>query len=292
MAILTFDIGGTFVKYGVWDNESLKQKGKFKTPESWEKMKVELLFYKEKVASQFNLEGVAFSAPGSVNREKRQIEGESKVNYLHFFPIYDELETLFGLPVSFENDANCAALAEMRKGSAKDNKDVLFVIIGTGIGGTVIVNKKIVKGFNNYAGEFGFMLLDDEQDFGELASAVAMSKRYANKKGISSKNIDGKYVFDLARKDDLIAQEEVDSFFYYLTIGLYNLANAFDPEKIILGGGVSNLEEFLEKISKEFDELYERIYHNPYRPVIDLCTFNNDANLIGAVYKFIENETV
>lgn len=125
-------------------------------------MKEELLIYKARIANQFDLEGVAFSIPGAVNLEKRQIEGESKVDYMHFYPIYDELEALFGLLVSFENDANCAALAEIWKGSTKDSQNVLFVIIGTGIGGAVIVNNEILQGFNNYAGEFGIIFLNDE----------------------------------------------------------------------------------------------------------------------------------
>lgn len=288
MAILAFDIGGTSVKYGIWSDESLSDKGKFKTPQTWTEMKAQLSRVKEEADSTYSLEGVAFSAPGAVNQIDRQIEGVSAVRYLHFFPIYDELEAMFGLPVSFENDANSAGLAEVWKGAAKDNDNVLFVVIGTGIGGAVIVNKKVHHGPHLFGGEFGFMLLNETKTFSQIGTAVAMSRRYAERMGMSYDDIDGKAVFELANQGDVIAKEEVDTFFMYLTMGLYNLAYAFDPEKIVIGGGVSSMEGILERIEVEFDSLFGRLQHTPFRPVIETCEFKNDANLIGAVYNFMQ----
>lgn len=288
MAILAFDIGGTSVKYGTWSNDTLGEKGSFKTPETWVEMKEKLLSVKETIEERISIEGVAFSAPGAVNQEKRQIEGVSAVAYLHFFPIYDELEELFGLSVSIENDANSAGLAEVWKGAAKNNDNVLFVVIGTGIGGSVIVNKKVQHGKHLFGGEFGFMLMNERQTFSEVGTAVAMSRRYAERMGISKDDIDGKAVFDLANQGDAIAKVEVDTFFMYLTMGLYNLAYAFDPEKIVIGGGVSNMEGLLERIDLEFDALFNRVQYTPFRPVIETCDFKNDANLIGAVYNYVQ----
>lgn len=289
MTILAFDIGGSSVKYGTWSNEVLKNKGFFKTPKTWEAMKEQLLSVKEEAELKDSLEGVAFSAPGAVDQESRQIEGVSAVKYLHFFPIYDELEELFDLPISIENDANSAGLAEVWKGAARNSENVLFVVVGTGIGGSVIVDKKVQHGKHLFGGEFGFMLLNEKQTFSEIGTAVSMSKRYAKRMGLSSDEIDGKEVFNRADKGDTVAKEEVDTFFLYLTMGLYNLAYAFDPEKIVIGGGVSSMEGILERIDLEFDELFNRLGHSPFRPVIETCDFKNDANLIGAVYNFIQN---
>lgn len=288
MAVLAFDIGGTSVKHGIWSDESLSDKGKFKTPQTWTEMKAQLSRVKEEADLTYSLEGVAFSAPGAVNQIDRQIEGVSAVRYLHFFPIYDELEEMFGLPVSFENDANSAGLAEVWKGAAKDNDNVLFVVIGTGIGGAVIVNKKVHHGTHLFGGEFGFMLLNETKTFSQVGTAVAMSRRYADRMGIGYDDVDGKAVFELASQGDAIAKEEVDTFFMYLTMGLYNLAYAFDPEKIVIGGGVSSMEGILERIEVEFDSLFARLEHTPFRPVIETCEFKNDANLIGAVYNFMQ----
>lgn len=288
MAILAFDIGGTSVKYGTWSNDTLTDKGHFKTPKTWTEMIENLVSVKDEVDKKNSLEGVAFSAPGAVNQDARQIEGVSAVRYLHFFPIYDELEKVFGLPVSFENDANSAGLAEVWKGAAKNSENVIFVVIGTGIGGAVIVDKKVQHGKHLFGGEFGFMLLNERQTFSEIGTAVSMSKRYAKRMGMSYEDIDGKAVFHLANQGDTVAQEEVGTFFMYLTMGLYNLAYAFDPEKIVIGGGVSSMEGILERIDLEFDALFNRLQHSPFRPVIETCDFKNDANLIGAVYNFIQ----
>ena len=290
MAILAFDIGGSSVKHGVWVEDRLVQTGWFKTPKTWEEMKTQLIEVKEKAEQNYLLEGAAFSAPGAVNQQAKQIEGISAVMYLHYFPIYHELEEALALPVSVENDANCAGLAEVWKGSARDNHNVIFVVIGTGIGGAVIVDKKVHHGAHLYGGEFGYMLLNERQTFSELATAVSMSRRYADRKGLSHDAIDGKRVFELAGAGDPVAMEEVDTFYFYLAMGLYNIAYAFDPEKIIIGGGVSNLAGLIDRLKIEFAKLLDRIDYNTFRPELDLCTFRNDANLIGAVYHFLQTE--
>lgn len=288
MAILAFDIGGTSVKYGVWTKGNLIEKDKFKTPKTWEEMKDKLLKVKEKLAERYHFGGVAFSAPGAVNQSARQIEGTSAVPYLHFFPIYDELEALFELPVTMENDANSAGLAEVWKGSAKNSDMVLFVVIGSGIGGAVIANKEVHHGPHLFGGEFGYMLLNEEKTFSQLGTAVAMAKRYAKRKNMSPDDIDGQQVFQLAEQGDPLAKEEVDTFFYYLAMGLYNLAYSFDPEKIVIGGGVSHLDGLMERLNESFKELLERLQWNTFIPVLELCTFKSDANLIGATYHFMQ----
>lgn len=287
MMLLVFDIGGTYTKYGIWKKDTLVENNKFETPATWEAMKENLVRVQGNIASEYNLEGVAFSVPGAPNPATRQIEGESLVEYLHYFPIYDELEEAFGLPVAFENDANAAALAEIAQGSAQGVSNAIFVIIGTGIGGTVLINDEIVPGHNQYAGEFGFMLMNEEEEnFGQLATAVSMSERYAKRKGLDVDSITGEQVFALAEEGDDVAKEEVDRFFYYLTVGLYNLTTVLNPEKVVIGGGVSNLDGFLGKIEDQLDRLSERIYHFPFRPTIEIATFKSEANLIGAASYF------
>lgn len=288
MSLLAFDIGGTSVKYAIWDEDRLKEKGSFLTPESWEELKNQLLHVKETFEKQFVLSGVAFSAPGAINQIERQIEGVSEVPYIHFFPIYDELEKVFGLPVSFENDANSAGLAEIWRGAAIDKSSVLFVVLGTGIGGAIIVDGEIQHGHHQLGGEFGFMLLDGERTFSELGTAVAMARRYAKRMNIPTNKVSGEEVFQLAEKGDDIAKEEVQTFFHYLVRGLYNLAYSFDPEVLLLGGGVSNKPDLIEKINEEMDALFSRLRVPPYRPVVELCHFKNDANLIGAIYNFMQ----
>lgn len=286
MSLLVFDIGGSSIKYGVWDNDSLNNKSSFPTPPTWEEMKTALKTTQEKVAESYNIEGVAISSPGAVNQQKGVVEGASAVPYLHHFPILPEYEQLFGCPVAFENDANCAALAEVWKGAAKGLGNVLFVVVGSGIGGSVIVDGKVQHGKHLFGGEFGYMLLNENQTFSELGTAVHMAKRYAKRMDIPESSINGQEVFIRAENEDPIAKEEVETFYRYLAQGIYNLQYSFDPEKIIIGGGVSSKEDLLPQLNKQLERIIAQVEIAPFIPEIALCDFRNDANLIGAVYNF------
>lgn len=291
MSLLTFDIGGTSVKYGIWSDDQLSEKQSFPVPDNWDEMKAELNKVKSQFENQFNLEGVALSAPGAVNQIDRRIEGISAIPYIHHFPIYDELEELFGLPVALENDANCAALAEVWKGAAKDNKNVLFVVIGTGIGGSVIVDKEVQHGAHLFGGEFGIMLLNEKETFSQLGTTVALARRYNERMDMTAMPVDGRTVFDLAERGDEAAAEEVKKFYRYLSMGLFNLTYAFDPEVILIGGGVSSRPDLLEKLNAEIEILMKELELDIFRPVLDVCAYKNDANLIGAVYNFKSKHT-
>ena len=108
-----------------------------------------------------------------------------------------------------------------------------FLVIGTGVGGSIIINNQIWHGAHLYGGEFGFMIIDGKQ-LSDLASPVTMAKSYNKKTG---KDFDGKTVFELADTDDPIAQEEREKFLHALAVAIFNIQHSFDPEKIIIGGG-------------------------------------------------------
>ncbi|MGS2780091.1 ROK family protein [Robertmurraya sp. GLU-23] len=286
MSLVVFDIGGSAVKYGVWDSEEITGKGSFVTPATWEEMKANLLRVKQEFGDQYQIEGIAFSSPGAVNQKTGIIEGASAVPYLHNFPIFTELTELLGCPIAIENDANCAGLAEVWMGAAKGLKDVIFVVVGSGIGGAVIVNGKIHHGKHLFGGEFGYMLLTDEGTFSALATPVSMANRYAERMKLTSKEISGKEVFDLAEQGDQVAIEEVEKFYRYLAQGIYNLQYSFDPEKIIIGGGVSSKSDLIPQVTRKLTEIIEQVKIATIFPEIEICQYKNDANLIGAVYNF------
>ncbi len=283
MALLAFDIGGTAVKYGVWENDRLVETAKFNTPDTWDEMKRQLKNTAESMKTKYHLEGAAFSVPGAVNKDEGIIQGISAVPYIHHFPISHSLSELLQLPVCMENDANCAALAELWSGAASDCKNVVFVVIGTGIGGAVIVNGELQRGEHLYGGEFGLMVLEQGKSFSELGTAVNMAKRFSAKVG---KEYSGEQVFQLAEAGDEAAQEEVNMFYHYLTLGLYNLQFIFDPEKIILGGGVTAKEGLVDEINQRMKQLLDKNKLNDFVPVVEVCRYKNDANLIGAVANF------
>lgn len=290
MAIMTVDLGGTSVKYSVWDKDQLVEVHAFPTPDSWKELKERLGKEKNAFTIQYGIEGVAISAPGAVDTQKGIIGGVSAIPYIHQFQIKEELKDYFGVPVAIQNDANCAALAELWKGAARDNSDVLFVVIGTGIGGAVIIDRRLRAGTHLFGGEFGLMVIDDSETLSVKGTAVRMAQNYSEALTDDKNKFSGKEVFDMADAGDILALRYVDQLYHFLSVGLYNLVVCFDPEKIILGGGLSQRENIAKEISLRVKKLLVEKDVHDLDPVIETCYFKNDANLIGAVYQFdIEN---
>lgn len=288
MTLAVFDIGGTAVKYGIWSNDQIQHQDKFKTPNSWEQMKEEIsavyATLQEKTSEKFR--GAAFSCPGAVDAKAGVIHGFSAVPYIHNFPIQSELTQLLGVPVSIENDANCAALAEVSYGAAKDVDNAIFIVIGSGIGGAVIVNKELIKGKNLFGGEFGFMLLDDDSSFSDLASPVRAANRYAVELGLSEGAISGKELFMRADQADPVAMRHVEGLKKALARGIHTLLVALNPDKVVIGGAISAREDLITEITERIQHLLNKT--NATDVALDLvpCQYNNDANLIGAVVAF------
>lgn len=284
MAILVFDMGGSAVKYGVWSQDSLVSKGKFTTPNTWEEMKTKLQQVRTSVNEE--IEGVGISAPGAVNAQERRIDGISAIPYIHGFDIYSELETAFGVPVTIENDANCAGMAEFYQGAGKEFQQAAFVVIGTGVGGTLFQNGELVRGAHLYGGEFGLMILDQGKTFSQLGTAVQMAWRYCDRIGVDRATITGEEVFQRAEDGDAIAIEEVNKFYRYLAQGLFSIQFAFDPEVIIIGGGVSAKKGLLQEVDQRLKKMLADQALNDFVPLIKLCDYRNDANLVGAAANF------
>lgn len=284
MAILVFDMGGSAVKYGVWSQDSLVSKGKFSTPNTWEEMKAQLQQVRTSVNEE--IEGVGISAPGAVNAQERRIDGISAIPYIHGFDIYSELETAFGVPVTIENDANCAGMAEFYQGAGKEFQQAAFVVIGTGVGGTLFQNGELVRGAHLYGGEFGLMILDQGKTFSQLGTAVQMAWRYCDRIGVDRATITGEEVFQRAEDGDAIAIEEVNKFYRYLAQGLFSIQFAFDPEVIIIGGGVSAKKGLLQEVDQRLKKMLADQALNDFVPLIKLCDYRNDANLVGAAANF------
>lgn len=289
MSLIVFDLGGSAVKYGLYEDGNLSHQNQFPTPSSWELMQDELLNVVQTL-KQENTQGIAMSVPGSVDQKEGVIGGVSAIEYIHNFKFVDALETHLSLPVSIENDANCAALAELHSGVAKDNKDVLFVVVGTGIGGAVIQNGELLKGRNTFAGEFGCMILDGKTSFSLLATAVHMAERYCDRVNVPWGTYDGQEVFKKADDNDPIAQDEVNKFYDYLTLGLYNLQFTTDPECIVIGGGVTAHPPLIDELNRRMATLLLEAGLESVQFEIKAAHYQNDANLMGAVASFLKQK--
>lgn len=282
MNLAAIDIGGTTIKIATWKDNQLQDKHAIDTPKDLNGFYKALTEEVNKIKKDTKIEGVAISSPGAVNKKTGIIGGSSAIPYIHNFKIVDKLEKRFGLPVSIENDANSAALGELAEGSGKGCDSMAFFVIGTGIGGALIINQKVWHGAHLFGGEFGYMIMG-AHTLSELAYPVAMANRYNERTG---KHLDGKTIFELADKDDPVASDERQTLIHALAVAIYNIQHSFDPEKIVLGGGISNNPELIPLLNKEIDRLRDGLDLVTLKPDIVLCKLKSDANLRGAVADF------
>lgn len=284
MNIMVFDLGGTSVKHGKYDGESITSKGYFKTPDSLES----LLEKMANIIEQHDkIEGVAISSPGSVNQQERMIEGISAIPYIHFIPIYDLLEEKFGLPVTIENDANCAGLCEVEIGAAKEGTNIVSVVLGTGMGGSIFINRELHVGSHLFGGEFGMTLNTNGGTGSENGTLIAASKRYAKETG---KYIDGVKLLELYDVGEESAIKIVNDMYDYIAEVLYNIQVIIDPDYIVLGGGISNRHSLPKEILERLNKLFEKIGIATAKPKVVNAKYKNDANLVGAVINYKKDQ--
>ena len=287
---LSIDIGGTFIKYGViGENAGILETNKVKTPGTLEEL---LDIIKEFCSSHQEVIGVAVSCPGAVSNDGI-IYGSSAVPYIHGPNIKELIRENVNLPVFIENDANCAAYAELWDGSAQGKKDVIVIVIGTGIGGSIIKDGLLHKGSNLHGGEFGYMLLTSnvtgsDDIWSRVASTKALVKKVAQIKKVDMHSLSGEEIFALADSGDEDCMQAIDEFYHLLAIGIYNLQYIYDPEIILIGGGISAREDLIEKVDTKLDKILTTIDLARIKPRVNTCKFRQNANLLGAVYGFIE----
>ncbi|MDP4085231.1 MAG: ROK family glucokinase [Bacillota bacterium] len=257
-----------------------------------------------------NLLGIGMGAPGPVHYETGVILNAVNLGWKDNFPLRDMLEAATSLPAFIENDANCAALGEMWKGAGNGAKDLVCVTLGTGVGGGVIANGDIVQGVNGAGGEIGHITAlpargalcncGKEGCLETIASATgivrlaneALGIHEAESKLSEVKNRNGaitaKDVIDSARNGDKLALKIIDEVSYYLGFVLAGIANTLNPEKIVLGGGVSKAGQVL------LDPVKEKFTQFAFTPVkksteITIATLGNDAGVIGAAWLVKKN---
>lgn len=275
---LVFDIGGSSNKYALIEKDKIVEKFSSKQEKNMEDL---LKFFEDKInffAKSHKIDGIGFSSPGTVDSSTGNIYGKSAVEFITEYNFALEIKNKFNLPVAIENDANCAALAEIFYGKV-DKNYLAFLIIGSGIGGSITKNGKIIKGKSLEAGEFGYMLLKNEDgnfdNFSKLATLPNIRRKMIKKYGIDESTY---LIFDkyMQKKEPYFT--EVDQMFTYLAMGIYNIFYTVNPEKIYLGGAISSDERFVREIKNKLNTGIFRSIDIDISPV----SFFNDNNLYGA----------
>ncbi|MGX9756038.1 ROK family protein [Clostridioides difficile] len=285
------DIGGTSIKYGFIREDGLIIDKSSLDTEAKEKGGPGILSKIKKIVKKYikenDIAGICISTAGMVD----PLEGKIVFALEELIPNYKgmelkkEIEKEFNIKCEVENDVNCAGLGEMWLGAGKEASSSICMTIGTGIGGCVIINNKLINGFSNSAGEVGYMNMNGST-FQELASTSSLVRKVAKIKNMDENDLNGKIIFDLAKNNDEDCLKELENMIKSLAIGIANICYVINPEVVILGGGIMAQEEFLKpKIDSALKEiLIERVYKNTN---VEFAKRQNDAGMLGALYNFL-----
>ncbi|MFY0779074.1 ROK family protein [Peribacillus simplex] len=295
-AYMVFDFGGTYIKYAVMDDNSRKLEcGKIPTPKEGLVMFLDHITEIVKHYSEsFEIQGIALSSPGAVDVETGFIGGASAIPFIHGVYMTSLLKERTDLEVSVENDANCAALAEGWLGAAKETDFYICIVIGTGIGGGIVINQSILRGATLHGGEFGYMIMGEscksplQSTWSKVASTNSLVEEVEMRKSLVRGTLDGEEIFRLAEAGDSIANECIANLYKKLAMGIYNLKYVLDPNKILIGGGISKRPDVIEGINNELAQLKDDI--STLDITVERCKFDNDANLIGALFHFLNRK--
>lgn len=297
---LVFDAGGTFTKYALVDeNAVILEKNQVPTPSYEEHDKEDYYQMLDFIVEEYRnqISGIAISMPGILDSKRGYAVTAGYLDYLSGSNVAQELGTRYGLPVSIENDGKCAALAEYWQGSLKECKNAAVMILGTGVAGGLIVDGKLYRGNHFSAGEYSFTytkgnLPMEEKGFWGMSGGVSgLCRQVAKHTGEDAAKYDGKAVFELVNAGNKQALAGLEDYTDELAVQIYNLNILLDLDKVAIGGGISQQPVLLEYIEKSLNKIMEQhpLKHiNPYIPVpaITNCKFYNDANIIGALYRF------
>lgn len=300
---LGIDIGGTAAKMGIVSNDGdiLFKKSydvcfnQYETP-ILETVKDSIkMFINECEIEIHQLSGIGVSATGQIDSEAGSVIGVGgNIRNWKGAQIKRELEQLYSLPVSVVNDANCMVIGESWIGCAKGQQNVIGITIGTGVGGGIIVDSKILLGRQGIAGELGhFVIYGDGKRctcghvgcYEQYASMTALIKEvfeHAEVCGFENEEVNGLMIFEKMDKNTEL-KKIVDQWICDIGKGLVGLTHIFNPEMIVIGGAVSVQEEkFIQPIR---DYLYQHAMENFTKNlIIQAAVLGNDAGLVGAVY--------
>ncbi len=282
--MLCFDIGGSAIKVAIiTKGGQMLEKSSIPVALTFEGMIDSLVDVYEQKKEQYDIKGITFSAPGAVDDQIGVIHGDSAIPYIHGPNWKEVFKMRTGLDISIENDANCAALGELYFGQGKDYHDLVYVVIGTGIGGAVVVNQKLLKGEHAHGGEFGHMILDRHpiRTWSELGAVGGLLYK-AKKDGYPIEN--GRLLFE--QSDHPYYKQLIHQFYEANAWGIYNVQYTLDPQVILLGGAISNREDILERLNAAMDQVMIET-KTELRPVIQIGKLKDDANLYGALAHYL-----
>ena len=305
------DFGGTNIAVGLVDGE-LKVVTKRSLPTQMGKRGVDEIVadmallcreMAEKAGGFEKIESIGIASPGVVNAGTGEVEYYCGMQLNHY-PMAKVLSEKLGgfAPIYMENDANAAAYGEVLAGAAKGAKDALMITLGTGVGGGIVIGGKIYDGFNYAAAEVGHIVIEKDgvpcacgrrgcwEKYSSATGLIRMTKEEMERCGDSlmwqiagtPDKVNGRTAYDAAKKGDEAALRVVRKYQDYLAVGLANMVNIFQPEVLLIGGGVCGEGDYLLKPVTEqvMSEQYAKTSARKTR--LAIASLGNDAGIVGA----------
>ncbi len=300
------DIGGTTVKIGIfetdgslldkWEVPTRKEEdGRYILPDVAASVLAKL---QEMGIAKEDVAGAGMGVPGPIMPDGH-VEVCVNLGWRDRNPQEELADLLGGIPVRSGNDANVAALGEMWQGGGKGYHDIVMVTLGTGVGGGVIIDEKIIAGRHGLGGEIGHIHVRDEERehcncggvgcLEQVASATGIAREA--RRAVAAKDtpsamrpfgdgITAKDVLDCAKAGDELANEVMETVGRYLGLALAQIALTVDPEAFVIGGGVSKAGQFLIDVVEKYYQKYTVISNN--KGILTLAKLGNDAGIYGA----------
>ncbi|MDQ0255894.1 glucokinase-like ROK family protein [Evansella vedderi] len=296
--IIVFDIGGTNIKYGVINEAGeILYKSSVATAITAESNDIvrQLLDLGKELKLKWGATGVAISSAGQINSHTGEvIHATDTIPGYRGTNLKQEIESVLNVPVVVENDVNCMAIGEYWKGAAKGKENFLSLALGTGIGGAIVLNGSLHTGASFSAGELGHMTLypkgklctcGDKGCYEMYASSLALEKKA---RGVLQTDVTLPELFAGAKSGNSVMESVIDEWIEDMALGIKTLVHIFNPELIVIGGGVSAQGSYL--LEKLRPSVYGKIMP-PFRSLmsIEVAQQGNDANLIGSSFLFFRD---
>ncbi len=293
---LGIDVGGSAIKYSLLNDEAeILEKGEVPTPkDSLESFVNAIGDLYDQYAG--NVEAVVMSAPGRIDSAKGYMFTGGALQYIGQTDMANELARRVSVPIAIENDAKCAALAEVWKGSLQGYQSGVVIVLGTGIGGAVVIDGKLVRGNTFAAGELSCVNgrwdkpeFDFADSWTNVNSTTGLIDLYAAETGIDKKELNGRLIFEKVNAGDEVANRVLKTFCQLLVKGIYSIQAILDVQRYCIGGGISKQEKLMQYIEEENNALFGKLpfFVPVHQPEIVTCAYGNDANMIGALYHYL-----
>lgn len=290
---LSLDIGGTYIKQAIVDEKgNILKRTKSKTDRDSLENLLKLI-ERNLANAPVLIEGISLSIPGIIDSSLGVAHSGGSLRYIKETPLEELISQRFRIPVTIENDGNCAVYAEKWLGNLINCDSAIVIVFGTGIGGGILLDNELHKGHRNAAGEFSCMITNFlkptmQNYWGTNDSTKSLLKKYKTFTN-DGESISGEEFFDKVASKDLLANKIYNEFLTSVSSAIFTLQSILDVEKVLIGGGISAQHSLILEIEKAVKKRFQFYQDFPvHMPTIEACEFNNDANLIGAVKVHLE----